>query len=88
MTIGVWVSIIYALSDQCIFTFKTCATMSSQFVAILKKHRTRVVCSTLFRHRQTPSLSKTNFEPYPMLQYAEALCQYIGRSKRHQYLSP
>ena len=40
------------------------------------------------RHRQTPFQNKTNFEPYPMLQYVEAVRQYIGRSKRHQYLSP
>lgn len=42
--------------------------MSPQFakVYIQKKHRTRVVSSTPFRHRQTPFQNKTNFEPYPM----------------------
>ena len=64
------------------------ASMSSQFEAKTKKHRTRVVSSTPFRHRQTPFQNKTNFEPHPMLLYAEAECQYIGRSKRHQYCGP
>lgn len=45
--------------------FISCAVMSEK----QKKHRTRVVCSTLTRHRQTPYTSKTNFEPYPMPPY-------------------
>jgi len=67
------------------------AFLSSRWLAELlniKKHRTRVVCSTLIRHRQTPSTSKTNFEPCPMPRYAVVQDQYIDRSKRHQYRSP